>query len=148
MAINVKIFRFDPALDAPPRLQDYRLADYVRNATVLDLLYALQMQDPTLRFPRPGRNGMHLGGGININGENRLAHATRMDFALGAGNTLVLRPLAGMQVLRDLVVEVLPADEQLYSLLQHRAEYVYREASRRFYRDRSMGAAERPRAVR
>lgn len=139
--INVKIFRFNPDVDSVAYLQDYLVADDVHDSTVLEVLDLLQRQDPTLRFRRPGHEGIRLADGININGENRLAHTTRLKFALSAGNTLVLRPLTGMQVIRDLVVEILPANARLHSILLARSGYANKSASWALCRDRSVEVA-------
>jgi succinate dehydrogenase / fumarate reductase iron-sulfur subunit len=104
--INVKIFRFDPDADPVPYLQDYRVADDFRKSTILEMLDFLKRQDSTLQFRRPNREDARPADGMNVNGENRLAHETWLGRALGAGNTVVLRPLTGRRVVRDLVVEM------------------------------------------
>lgn len=101
----IEVFRYHPEQDHEPRMQRFELADEFRRRMVLDVLMHLHDQDPTLAFRRSCREGVCGSDGMNINGKNGLACITPIEDALGRRDTLVLRPLPGMPVIRDLVVD-------------------------------------------
>ena len=68
-------------------------------------------QDPTLSFRRSCREGVCGSDGLNINGTNRLACVTHLS-ALKSDH-LVLRPLPGFPVIRDLIVDMTQFYKQL-----------------------------------
>lgn len=72
---------------------------------VLDVLELLKAQDPTLTYRRSCREGVCGSDGINMNGRNGLACITPVSEAAKNGK-LVLRPLPGLPVVRDLVVDM------------------------------------------
>lgn len=86
-------------------MRRYQLDDSFRTKMVLDVLEHLKVTDPTLSFRRSCREGVCGSDGININGRNDLACVTRVSDAMGRAASLVLRPLSGMPVIRDLVVD-------------------------------------------
>ncbi len=77
---------------------------------VLDALILLKEQDPTLAFRRSCREGVCGSDGINMNGKNGLACITPLS-ALTGSSTIVIRPLPGLAVIRDLIIDM----EQFYS---------------------------------
>src|SRR5690606_16663518 len=72
---------------------------------VLDVLELLKAQDSTLAFRRSCREGVCGSDGVNISGKNGLACITPLS-ACVKDNRLVLRPLPGLPVIRDLVVDM------------------------------------------
>jgi succinate dehydrogenase / fumarate reductase iron-sulfur subunit len=104
--LNIQIYRFNPEFDIEPRMQGYTLATGARDLMVLDVLEQLKQQDVTLAFRRSCREGVCGSDGININGKNCLACITRVSDVVRSDDTLVLRPLTGMPVIRDLVVDM------------------------------------------
>lgn len=104
--INVQIYRYHPEQDAHPSMQVFHLEETFRNRMVLDALEYLKTRDASLTFRRSCREGVCGSDGMNINGKNRLACITRVSEALGKSDTLTLRPLPGMPVIRDLVVDL------------------------------------------
>lgn len=118
-AVKVSIYRYNPDTDETPYLQDYCF-DVPRGRAdlmVLDLLEMLKEEDPTLVFRRSCREGVCGSDGMNINGVNALACVTRISDVLGGGKlpsghrfrrseSITIRPLAGMPVIRDLVVDL------------------------------------------
>ncbi|WP_304526642.1 MULTISPECIES: succinate dehydrogenase iron-sulfur subunit [Halomonadaceae] len=107
--MTVELFRYKPDTDRTPHLERVELDECFRKAMVLDVLEYLKTQDPTLVYRRSCREGVCGSDGMNINGKNGLACITPMAEALGRSTTLILRPLPGMPVIRDLVV-----DQQLF----------------------------------
>ncbi|MDY0206920.1 MAG: succinate dehydrogenase iron-sulfur subunit [Pseudomonas sp.] len=103
--INVQIYRYPPEDDAAPYMQSKTLPEEFRNKMVLDALQYLREEDPTLAFRRSCREGVCGSDGMNINGKNWLACIKPVAEALGTSNTLIIRPLPGMPVIRDLVVD-------------------------------------------
>lgn len=103
--LNVDIYRYNPETDQAPTMQRYVLDNSFRKKMVLDVLEHLKTTDPTLSFRRSCREGVCGSDGININGRNNLACVVKVNDAMGKAASLVLRPLSGMPVIRDLVVD-------------------------------------------
>ncbi len=103
--LDIDIYRYNPETDKVPTMRRYQLDDSFRTKMVLDVLEHLKVTDPTLSFRRSCREGVCGSDGININGRNDLACVTRVSDAMGRAASLVLRPLSGMPVIRDLVVD-------------------------------------------
>jgi len=101
------IYRYNPDVDTAPRMQDYTLeVEEGSDIMVLDALIQLKEQDPTLSFRRSCREGVCGSDGLNMNGKNGLACITPLT-ALKRGNkAIVIRPLPGLPVVRDLVIDM------------------------------------------
>jgi succinate dehydrogenase / fumarate reductase iron-sulfur subunit len=103
--LEFSVYRYNPDVDNAPRMQDYKLeVDEGRDMMVLDALLLLKEQDPTLSFRRSCREGVCGSDGLNMNGKNGLACITPLS-AL-KGKKVVLRPLPGLPVIRDLVIDM------------------------------------------
>jgi succinate dehydrogenase / fumarate reductase iron-sulfur subunit len=102
------VYRYNPDVDKAPRMQDYVLDNPEgRDMMVLDALLKLKEQDPTLSFRRSCREGVCGSDGLNMNGKNGLACITPLSaLGKGKGGKLVIRPLPGLPVVRDLVVDM------------------------------------------
>lgn len=101
------IYRYNPDVDQAPRMQDYTLDNPEgRDMMVLDALIKLKEQDPTLSFRRSCREGVCGSDGLNMNGKNGLACITPLSAVGLKGGKIVLRPLPGLPVIRDLVVDM------------------------------------------
>lgn len=101
------IYRYNPDVDQAPRMQDYTLDNPEgRDMMVLDALLKLKEQDPTLSFRRSCREGVCGSDGLNMNGKNGLACITPLSAVGLKGGKVVLRPLPGLPVIRDLVVDM------------------------------------------
>ncbi len=104
--MQFSIYRYDPEKDKKPTMQDYTLAvEAGRDMMLLDALEALKAQDQTLSFRRSCREGVCGSDGMNINGKNGLACITPLS---SLKSPVVLRPLPGLPVIRDLVVDMEP----------------------------------------
>ncbi|QPG04348.1 succinate dehydrogenase iron-sulfur subunit [Salinimonas marina] len=105
MQLTVSIYRYNPEVDNAPRMQDYKLeVEDNLDLMVLDVLIRLKEQDPSLSFRRSCREGVCGSDGLNMNGKNGLACITPLS-SLGKGK-VVIRPLPGLPVVRDLVVDM------------------------------------------
>ena len=71
---------------------------------VLDALILLKEQDATLAFRRSCREGVCGSDGVNMNGKNGLACITPLSDV--KKNVIVLRPLPGLPVVRDLIIDM------------------------------------------
>ncbi|AUD79058.1 succinate dehydrogenase iron-sulfur subunit [Kangiella profundi] len=102
--MKFSIYRYNPETDKKPYMQEYDLdVPEGSDMMLLDALVALKNQDPTLSFRRSCREGVCGSDGMNINGKNGLACIT----ALSSLKTpIVIRPLPGLPVIRDLVVDM------------------------------------------
>lgn len=102
--LKVNIYRFDPDKDDKPYMKSYELDMQKHNCImVLDALIELKKQDPTLTFRKSCREGVCGSDGMSINGKNGLACITHLSSLKGVIN---LRPLPGLPVVRDLVVDM------------------------------------------
>ena len=97
------IYRYDPAKDAQPYMQDFELADVTPGMMVLDALIGLKAQDETLNFRYSCGEGVCGSDGMNINGRNRLSCITKLS---DLTEPVEIRPLPGTPVIRDLVVDL------------------------------------------
>ena len=80
---------------------------------LLDALMKLKAQDQTLSFRRSCREGVCGSDAMNINGKNGLACLTNM---LPLKGTIVLKPLPGLPVIRDLIVDMTQFFKQYNSI--------------------------------
>ena len=106
--MQVSIYRYNPEADTKPHMQDASLdLPAGKDLMVLDVLELLKEQDPSLSYRRSCREGVCGSDGINMNGRNGLACITPVSEAARKGK-LTLRPLPGLPVVRDLVVDMSP----------------------------------------
>lgn len=103
--LSISVYRYNPDVDNAPYMKDYALeVEENQDMMVLDVLLKLKEQDPTLAFRRSCREGVCGSDGLNMNGKNGLACITPLS-AL-KGNKIVIRPLPGLPVIRDLIVDM------------------------------------------
>ena len=87
-------------------MQDYEFElPQDRELMVLDVLEELRLEDPTIAYRRSCREGVCGSDGMNMNGRNGLACKTTVS-SIVSRNRLTLRPLPGLPVIRDLVVDM------------------------------------------
>ena len=107
MQVTISVYRYNPETDAKPYMKDYQLeVAEGSDMMVLDALIALKEQDPSLSFRRSCREGVCGSDGMNMNGKNGLACITPLSDLLKQGNKVVVRPLPGLPVVRDLVIDL------------------------------------------
>jgi succinate dehydrogenase/fumarate reductase iron-sulfur protein len=104
--ITLSIYRFNPEQDSKPYMKDYTLAVSTKvDIMLLTLIERIKAeQDSSLTFRRSCREGVCGSDGMNINGKNGLACVTSF-FDLKT-DKVVLRPLPGFPIIRDLVVDM------------------------------------------
>jgi succinate dehydrogenase / fumarate reductase iron-sulfur subunit len=101
--MKFSIYRYNPETDRQPRMQDYELPDDCGAIMLLDALLLLKQQDDSLSFRRSCREGVCGSDGMNINGRNGLACILQLD---ALKQPITLRPLPGLPVIRDLIVDL------------------------------------------
>src|SRR5210317_2229390 len=99
--LQVSIYRYHPEQDAEPVMQDVQVDTGGKDLMVLDVMELIKAQDTTFAYRRSCREGVCGSDGVNMNGVNGLACITPVS-ALGKGK-IVVRPLPGLPVVRDLV---------------------------------------------
>jgi len=103
--MRFSIYRFNPETDDKPNMQDFEV-DIVEYhcVMVLDALLVIKNKfDESLTLRRSCREGVCGSDGMNINGKNRLACTTHLT---SLKEPIVIRPLPGLPVIRDLVVDM------------------------------------------
>ncbi len=108
-----QIYRYNPDTDARPAMQTIMLDLDGSERMLLDALVKLKAKDPTLSFRRSCREGVCGSDGMNINGKNGLACLVNLQTL---PDTIVLKPLPGLPVIRDLIVDMTQFFKQYHSI--------------------------------
>jgi succinate dehydrogenase / fumarate reductase iron-sulfur subunit len=99
------IYRYNPDVDNAPYMKEYELeVPDGSDLMVLDALILLKEKDSSLSFRRSCREGVCGSDGLNMNGKNGLACITPLSEL--KAKTIVLRPLPGLPVVRDLIIDM------------------------------------------
>ena len=108
-----EIYRYDPDADAKPYMKTYEVELDGSERMLLDVLMKLKKQDDSISFRRSCREGVCGSDAMNINGKNGLACLTNM---LTLPQKITLRPLPGLPVMRDLIVDMSQFFKQYHSI--------------------------------
>jgi succinate dehydrogenase / fumarate reductase iron-sulfur subunit len=108
-----RIYRYDPESGAAPSMQTIEIALDGSERMLLDALFKLKSLDPSLSFRRSCREGVCGSDAMNINGKNGLACLTNMRTLR---DPIVLKPLPGLPVVRDLIVDMTLFFKQYHSI--------------------------------
>ena len=104
--LKVSLYRYNPETDEAPYMQDFSVDTGGRDLMVLDVLELIKADhDGSVTYRRSCREGVCGSDGLNMNGKNGLACITPLSETV-KGEKLVLRPLPGLPVIRDLVVDM------------------------------------------
>ncbi len=104
--LQVSLYRYNPEADEAPYMQDFSVDTGGRDLMVLDVLELIKADhDGSVTYRRSCREGVCGSDGLNMNGKNGLACITPLSESV-KGDTLVIRPLPGLPVIRDLVVDM------------------------------------------
>jgi succinate dehydrogenase / fumarate reductase iron-sulfur subunit len=101
--MRFSVYRYNPETDSKPYMQDYEVALQPSDRMLLDALVRLKELDDSITFRRSCREGICGSDAMNINGKNRLACVTRI---AEVSEPVVLKPLPGLPVIRDLIVDM------------------------------------------
>ncbi|MEC7917840.1 MAG: succinate dehydrogenase iron-sulfur subunit [Pseudomonadota bacterium] len=111
--MKLSVYRFDPTMDKKPYMQSLDIeVPANKDLMVLDVLHLAKEQEPSLSFRRSCREGVCGSDGMNINGKNGLACVTPVSEAVKK-DKLTLRPMPGLPVIRDLIVDMKQFFDQL-----------------------------------
>ena len=104
--MHVSVYRYNPETDLKPSMQDFQVeTPEGKDIMVLDVLALIKEQDDSMAYRRSCREGVCGSDGVNMNGVNGLACITHLSEVVKK-DKLVLRPLPGLPVIRDLVVDM------------------------------------------
>lgn len=108
---TIQVDRFD----GEKRYQSTYQVDtaHLKGIMLLDALEKIKEEDPTLTFRRSCGGGVCGSDGMNINGKNGLACMTRL---ASLPDKIVIRPLPGFGIVRDLVVDMSRFYQQYYKV--------------------------------
>ena len=104
--LQVSVYRYNPEQDPAPFMQEFQIDVGGKDVMVLDVLALIKEQDQSFSYRRSCREGVCGSDGMNINGKNGLACITPLSVAGLKGGKLVVRPLPGLPVIRDLAVDM------------------------------------------
>jgi len=108
-----RVYRYDPDKDAQPRMQEYDVKLEPSDKMLLDALVRIKEMDDTLSLRRSCREGVCGSDAMNINGKNGLACITKI---VDLKEPVELRPLPGLPVIRDLIVDMTQFFKQYHSI--------------------------------
>src|ERR1700682_5831236 len=111
--MKFRIYRYDPDQDSQPRMQDYDIEMQSTDRMLLDALIRIKSIDDSLSLRRSCREGVCGSDAMNINGKNGLACITRLS---DLKEPVELRPLPGLPVIRDLIVDMAQFFKQYHSV--------------------------------
>ena len=120
--LQVSVYRYNPEKDAAPFMQDFQVQIDGKDLMVLDVLALIKEQDEGFSYRRSCREGVCGSDAMNINGKNGLACLTNMNTLPG---TIVLKPLPGLPVIRDLIVDMTQFFKQYHSIKPYLQSDIY-----------------------
>ena len=108
-----EIYRYDPDKDAKPYMQTFEIELEGTERMLLDALMKLKKVDDSISYRRSCREGVCGSDAMNINGKNGLACITNLK---EVKEPVELRPLPGLPVIRDLIVDMSQFFKQYHSI--------------------------------
>ncbi|TXI17854.1 MAG: succinate dehydrogenase iron-sulfur subunit [Nitrosomonas sp.] len=111
--MKFSIYRYDPDKDEKPYMKDYDVQLAVTDKMLLDALLRIKSMDDSLSLRRSCREGVCGSDAMNINGRNGLACITPIS---SLNEPITIRPLPGLPVIRDLVVDMTQFFQQYHSI--------------------------------
>ncbi len=107
------IERYDPDQDQKPYFKEYDIQLEPSDRMLLDALIRIKSIDDTLALRRSCREGICGSDAMNINGKNGLACITKIS---DLKEPVKLRPLPGLPIIRDLIVDMTQFFKQYNSI--------------------------------
>ena len=111
--MKFSIYRYNPEKDEKPYMQSYDVALQPGDRMLLDAILRIKAVDDSLGLRKSCREGVCGSDGMNINGKNGLACITALK---DLTEPVVLRPLPGLPVIRDLIVDMSQFFKQYHSI--------------------------------
>ncbi len=112
--VKFSIYRYDPDKDERPYMQSLEVELLPTDKMLLDALMRIkQTTDDSVSYRRSCREGVCGSDAMNINGKNGLACITNLR---DLKQPIVLKPLPGLPVVRDLIVDMTQFFKQYHSI--------------------------------
>ncbi len=111
--MKFSIYRYDPDKDSKPYMKDYQVELEPTDKMLLDALLRIKSMDDSLSLRRSCREGVCGSDAMNINGRNGLACITPIG---DLTEPVEIRPLPGLPVIRDLIVDMTQFFKQYHSI--------------------------------
>ncbi len=112
--VKFEIYRYDPDKDERPYMQKLEVELQPTDKMLLDAIIRIKSDvDDSLAIRRSCREGVCGSDAMNINGKNGLACTTNL---LELKQPIVLKPLPGLPVVRDLIVDMTHFFNQYHSV--------------------------------
>ncbi len=112
--VKFSIYRYDPDKDERPYMQNLEVELLPTDKMLLDALMRIkQTTDDSVSYRRSCREGVCGSDAMNINGKNGLACITNLR---DLKQPIVLKPLPGLPVVRDLIVDMTQFFKQYHSI--------------------------------
>ena len=111
--MKFKIYRYNPETDEQPHMRNYELDIEAGDMMLLDALLLIREKDDSLSLRKSCREGVCGSDAMNINGRNGLACITQLS---SLKQPIELRPLPGLPVIRDLIVDMTQFFKQYHSI--------------------------------
>ena len=112
--VKFSIYRYDPDKDERPYMQNIEVELQPTDKMLLDALMRIkQTTDDSVSYRRSCREGVCGSDAMNINGKNGLACITNLR---DLKQPIVLKPLPGLPVVRDLIVDMTQFFKQYHSI--------------------------------
>jgi succinate dehydrogenase / fumarate reductase iron-sulfur subunit len=115
--VRIKVRRYDPEVDPAPNWQTFDVP-VEKGDRLLDALHHIKWYlDGSLTFRRSCAHGVCGSDAMRINGVNRLACKVLVkDLAHGEGDEILVEPIKGLPVMKDLIVDMEPFFEAYRSI--------------------------------
>lgn len=111
--MKFSIYRYDPDKDDKPYMREYDVQLAATDKMLLDALLRIKSVDDSLSLRRSCREGVCGSDAMNINGRNGLACITPVN---SLKEPVEIRPLPGLPVIRDLIVDMTQFFQQYHSV--------------------------------
>lgn len=112
--MKFSIYRYNPEGNNKPYYQDYEVEIDAHDTKLLNALMKIKdLYDDSVSFRRSCREGVCGSDAININGRNGLACLTDLK---GLKEPVVIRPIPGLPIIRDLIVDMTQFFNQYHSI--------------------------------
>ena len=112
--VKFEIYRYDPDKDERPYMQKLDVALGPNDKMLLDAIVRIKNDvDDSISIRRSCREGVCGSDAMNVNGKNMLACITNLR---DLKEPIVLRPLPGLPVVRDLIVDMTHFFNQYHSV--------------------------------
>ncbi len=112
---KISLYRYNPETDKKPYYQNYEVEiDKILDKKLLNALTIIKDKyDDSISFRRSCREGVCGSDAMNINGRNGLACLTNIE---ELKEPIVIRPIPGLPVIRDLIVDMTQFFNQYHSI--------------------------------